>query len=120
MHPARGIAATIGDIDAASDEQELRAGVNRARQAVVAELTAHTPTLTLAAAWAEVMRQSVATAARLGAGGHSPGCTGFVFGRVARGEALPGSDVETLIALDDDVEEAAKTAVLGLAADVHA
>jgi CBS domain-containing protein len=120
MHPGRGIAATIGDIDAASDEQELRAGVNRARQAVVAELTAHTPTLTLAAAWSEVMRQSVATAARLVSGGNSPGCTWFVSGSVARGEAIPGSDVETLIALDDDVEEAAKTAVLGLAADVHA
>jgi CBS domain-containing protein len=120
MHPGRGIAATIGDIDGASDEQDLRAGVDRARREVAAELTAHTPTLTLAAAWSEVMRRSVATAARLVSGENSPGWTWFVSGSVARGEAIPGSDVETLIALDDDIDEAGKTAALALAADVHA
>jgi CBS domain-containing protein len=120
MHSERGIAATIADIDAASDEPELRAGVDRARAAVVAELNAHTPTLTLAAAWSEVMRHSVATGARLVSGGRSPGWTWFVSGSVGRGEAIPGSDVETLIALDDDVDEAGKAEVLSLAADVHA
>jgi len=115
-----GIAATIGDIDAASDEPELRAGVLRAREAVAAELAAHTPTLTLAAAWSEVMRRSVATAARLVAGDTPLGWTWFVSGSVARGEAIPGSDVETLIALDDGVDDAGKSEVLTLAADVHA
>src|ERR1700687_6090037 len=90
MHPGRGIAATIGDIDGASDEQDLRAGVDRARREVAAELTAHTPTLTLAAAWSEVMRRSVATAARLVSGENSPGWTWFVSGSVPRGEALRG------------------------------
>lgn len=115
-----GIAATIGDIDAASDEPRLRAGVLRAREAVAAELAAHTPTLALAAAWSEVLRQSVATAARLIAGDKPLGWTWFVSGSVARGEAIPGSDVETLIALDDDVDDAGKNEVLALAADVHA
>jgi CBS domain-containing protein len=115
-----GIAATIADIDAASDEPQLRAGVLRAREAVAAELAAHTPTLTLAAAWSEVMRQSVATAARLIAAGKPLVWTWFVSGSVARGEAIPGSDVETLIALDDGVDDAGKSEVLALAADVHA
>jgi CBS domain-containing protein len=115
-----GIAATLGDIDAASDEAQLRAGVLRAREAVAAELAAHTPTLTLAAAWSEVLRQSVATAARLIAGGKPPGWTWFVTGSVARGEAIPGSDIETLIALDDRVDEPGKGQALALAADVHA
>jgi Putative nucleotidyltransferase DUF294 len=45
--------------------------------------------------------------------------TWFVSGGVARGEAIPGSDVEILIVLDDDVDEAGKTEMLALAADVH-
>jgi CBS domain-containing protein len=66
-----------------------------------------------------VLRQSVATAARLIAGDQPPGWAWFVSGSVARGEAIPGSDVETLIALDDSVDDAGKSAVLTLAADVH-
>jgi CBS domain-containing protein len=38
--------------------------------------------------------------------------TWFVSGGVARGEAIPGSDVEILIVLDDDVDEAGKTEML--------
>jgi CBS domain-containing protein len=118
-HSERGIAATIPDIDAAGDEQEMLAGVLRARAAVAAELRAHTPTLTLAAAWSEVMRRSVATAARLVAGDKQPGWAWFVSGSVARGEAIPGSDVETLIALDDTIDDVGKSDALALAADVH-
>ncbi|WP_210085628.1 hypothetical protein [Mycobacterium sp. OAE908] len=115
-----GIAATIGDIDAAVDEPALRAGVLGAREAVAAELAAHTPTLTLAAAWSEVLRRSVAAAARLIADGRPLGWTWFVSGSVARGEAIPGSDVETLIALDDGLGDEDKAEALALAADVHA
>jgi len=115
-----GIAATIGDIDAAVDEPALRAGVLGARQAVAGELAAHTPTLTLAAAWSEVLRRSVAAAARLIADGRPLGWTWFVSGSVARGEAIPGSDVETLIALDDGRGDEDKAEMLALAADVHA
>jgi len=49
----KGIAASIRDIDAAGDEAQMRAGVHGAREAVAVELAAHTPTLTLAAAWSE-------------------------------------------------------------------
>ncbi len=72
---SRGLMATIAEIDAASDEAMLRAAVKRAQQAVVAELGGHTPTPTLAAAWSEAMRTTVATTARLvatAAAGASP------------------------------------------------
>lgn len=49
----RGISATIGDIDAASDEVGLRAGVDQALAAVATELRAHTPAAALAGAWSE-------------------------------------------------------------------
>lgn len=118
-HPERGIAATLRVIDAAADEHMLRAGVQRAREAVIIALNAHTPTLTLAAAWSEVLRQSVATAARLAADGRALRWTWFVSGSVARGEAIPGSDLETLISLDDDVTEDEKAEALQLAAAAH-
>jgi CBS domain-containing protein len=113
------IAATIGDLDAASDEALLRAGMERAQTAFRAELT-RTPALTLAAAWSEVLRHGVATAARL-CGDVDPGeWTWFVSGSVGRGEAAPGSDVETMIVLADSVDEAGKVALLSHAAGVHA
>jgi signal-transduction protein with cAMP-binding, CBS, and nucleotidyltransferase domain len=61
----RGIAATIGDIDASSDEAQLRAGMERGLAAVAAELRAHTPAPALAAAWSEVLRHGLATAVDL-------------------------------------------------------
>lgn len=120
MHAKRGIAATIADIDAASEEAGLVAGIEQARLAVIAELRAHTPTLTLAAAWSEVLRHSVASATRLVAGDASLGWTWVVSGSVGRGEAIPGSDVETLMVVDDEVDDAGKTDLMARAADVHA
>lgn len=121
---SRGLIATIADIDRAGDEAMLRTAVKRAQQAVAAQLGRHTPTLTLAAAWSEAMRSTVATASRLvanaAAGGAQPRWTWFVSGSVGRGEAVPGSDVETLIALADDVDDEGKTHALTLAAEVHA
>jgi CBS domain-containing protein len=114
----RGIAATIGDIDAASDEAQLRAGMERALAAVGTEVSAHTPALTLAAAWSEVLQHGVATGVRLVSG--STDWTWFVSGSVARGEAAPGSDVETMVALDDSVNDDGKTELLARAAEVHA
>ena len=115
----RGIAAAVAEIDGASNEAMLLAAVKGARQAVAAELGRHTPTLAVAAGWSEAMRTTVATAARLVAGGESPRWTWFVSGSVGRGEAVPGSDVETLIALADDVDDAGKSHALTLAAEVH-
>jgi len=115
-----GIAATIGNIDAASDEPLLRAGIELAFEAVATELRAHTPAATLAAAWSEVLRHGVGAAARIGSGPEAPQWAWFVSGSGARGEAAPGSDVETMVVLADAVDEDAKTALLARAADVHA
>jgi CBS domain-containing protein len=114
---ARKIAATIGELDAASDEALLRAGMDAALAAVGAELRAHTPAAALAGAWSEVLRHGVAAAVRLAG---PADWTWFVSGSVARGEAAPGSDVETMVALGDAVTDDAKTALLSRAADVHA
>jgi CBS domain-containing protein len=116
----RGIAVTIGDIDAASDESVLRAGIDRAHEAIRVELAAHTPALTLAAAWSEVLRHSVAAGARLVVGAGETRWTWFVSGSVARGEAAPGSDVETMIALDNTMVDAEKAELMARAAEVHA
>jgi CBS domain-containing protein len=113
----RVIAATIGGLDAASDEALLRAGMTAALGAVGAELRAHTPAATLAAAWSEVLRHGVAAAVRLAG---PADWTWFVSGSVARGEAAPGSDVETMVALGDSVDDVTKTALLARAAGVHA
>jgi CBS domain-containing protein len=93
--------------------------MDRARAAVGAEL-AHAPAMTLAAAWSEVLRHGVATAARLCAGVDPKDWAWFVSGSVARGEAAPGSDVETMIVLADSVDDAGKAEVLARAAEVHA
>jgi CBS domain-containing protein len=119
VHPSgRGIAATIGDIDVASDEALLRAGFDRSLAAVAAELRAHTPAAALAGAWSEVLRHGVATAARLASG--QADWTWFVSGSVARGEAVPGSDVETMVAIGDAVDDEGKAELLCRAAEVHA
>ncbi len=119
VHPSgRGIAATIGDIDVASDEALLRAGIDRSLAAVAAELRAHTPAAALAGAWSEVLRHGVATAARLASG--QADWTWFVSGSVARGEAVPGSDVETMVAIGDAVDDEGKAELLCRAAEVHA
>ena len=114
------IAATISDIDAADDEHLLRTGFDRAREAVRAELAAHTPALTLAAAWSEVLLHGVAAGVRLIGGPDEAPWTWFVSGSVARGEAAPGSDVETLVALEDTVDDAEKVELMARAAEVHA
>ena len=113
-----GIAASLRDIDAASDRPGLLAGVDTALDAVRAELAAHTPALTLAGAWSEVLRHSVAAAIRVAAPGQP--WTWYLSGSVARGEAAPGSDVETMAVLHDDVDDATKTVLLARAAEVHA
>ena len=113
-----GIAASLRDIDAASDRPGLLAGVDTALDAVRAELSAHTPAMTLAGAWSEVLAHSVATAIRVAAPDQP--WTWYLSGSVARGEAAPGSDVETMVVLRDDVDEATKAVLLTRAAEVHA
>jgi CBS domain-containing protein len=120
LPPGQGIAASIGEIDAAGDEATLRAGVERAQDVIAAELRAHTPAVTLAAAWSEVLRHGVAAAARLADGTDGAAWTWFVSGSVGRCEAAPGSDVETMIVLGDAVTDDDKDALMRRAADVHA
>lgn len=119
--PRGGIVATIAEIDAAPDEATLQAMLGRARAAVAAEWDRRaTPTPALAAAWSEAMRTTVATVARLVGRAEAPAWTWFVSGAVGRGEAVPGSRLETLVSLSDDVDDAGKARALVLAADVHA
>jgi CBS domain-containing protein len=113
----RTIAATIGEIDASTDEALLRAGIDAAVTAIVAELRAHTPAAALAAAWANVLGHGMAAGVRLAG---PADWTWFVSGSVARGESAPGSDVETMVALGDSVSAEDKAALLSRAADVHA
>ena len=95
--------------------------LGRARAAVAAEWDRRaTPTPALAAAWSEAMRTTVATVARLVGRAEAPAWTWFVSGAVGRGEAVPGSRLETLVSLSDDVDDAGKARALVLAADVHA
>ncbi len=91
--------------------------MDAALAAVAAELRANTPAGALAGVWSEVLRHGVAAAVRLAG---PADWTWFVSGSVARGEAAPGSDVETMVALGDAVDDDAKTALLSRAADVHA
>ncbi|MCW2651724.1 MAG: hypothetical protein JWR32_2700 [Mycobacterium sp.] len=112
-------AAVVADIDVATDEPRLLAALDSARRTAVAALGAHTPALTLADGWSQVMMHALAAATRLATIEAIP-WTWFVSGSVGRREAIPGSDIETLIALDDDVGPDTKSTAMVLAADVHA
>jgi CBS domain-containing protein len=118
MGAQRAVAAVIGQIDAAGDESALLKGIDGALDAVRGELAEHTPAAALAAAWSEVLRHSLAAGVRL-VGADAP-WTWYVSGSVARGEAAPGSDVETIVVLDDGVDEEAKAELQTRAAEVHA
>ncbi|MBA0046913.1 putative nucleotidyltransferase substrate binding domain-containing protein [Mycobacterium sp. NPDC050853] len=118
--PENGIAEVIAQIDTADDEAAFCTALGAARMVIALEVRARTPELALAAAWSEALRHSVRTAARLVTDGMNPGWTWFVSGSVARGEAAPGSDIETLIAVDDSVDADGKTHIMDLAARVHA
>ncbi len=72
----------------------------------------------MAAAWSEVLAHGVSAGVRLTTG--AADWTWFVSGSVARREAAPGSDVETMVALGDSVDAADKAELLVRAADVHA
>jgi len=118
--PANGIAQAIAQIDTADGEAEFCTAVGAARMVIALEVRVRTPEAVLAAAWSEALRHSIRTAARLVTGGVDPGWTWFVSGSVARGEAAPGSDIETLLAIDDAVDADGKTHLMELAARVHA
>ncbi|MDX1879701.1 DUF294 nucleotidyltransferase-like domain-containing protein [Mycolicibacterium sp. 141076] len=109
-----GVDATLAAIHAAGGEDALRSGIELGLHAVRAAARASAPAAEIAAAWSQVLRSGVAAAVRLTPG---PSCSWFVSGSVARGEAVAGSDVETLVVLADD---AARDDALAAAAQVHA
>lgn len=110
----RDLAESVAALDAATDEDGLRAGMEQAAATVTGESRAHAPAL--AAAWSTVLRHGVAAGLRLAG---PADWTWFVSGSVGRGEAVPGSDVETMIVLDDGVDDDGKAALLTRAAQVH-
>lgn len=109
-----GVDAAVAAIHAADGEDALRTGIEQGLQAARAAARASTPAVDVAAAWSQVLRSAVAAAVRVTPG---PSWSWFVSGSVARGEAVAGSDVETLVVLPDD---AARDEALAAAAQVHA
>jgi CBS domain-containing protein len=113
-HP--DLAALTGPVDAATDDDALRAALTHAAGSLV-----RSPRSSAAAElWSAVLRHGVAAGTRLVAGASPPHWVWLTSGSAARGEAVPGSDVETLVVLDDDVSDADKADALGRAAEVHA
>ncbi|BBZ06633.1 hypothetical protein MDOR_08020 [Mycolicibacterium doricum] len=109
------IAARIARVDAAADDEQLRAAIDRAQAAILAERRASATAL--ATAWSTVLLRGVAAGVRLAAG--AADWTWYASGSAARGEAVPRSDVETMVVLGDTVGPDEKSSYLSRAADVH-
>ena len=110
MPPGHDLAQTVAALDTCVDEAGLRAEIDRA----VAGLTRRPEQ---SAAWSAVLRRAVAAAVRLVEPADWTWC---VSGSVARGEAVPGSDVETMVMLGDGIGDDEKADLLTRAAQVHA
>lgn len=110
MPPAHDLSQSAAALDECADEAAVRAEIDRA----VAALTRRPER---SEAWSAVLRHAVAAGVRLV---EPADWTWFVSGSVARGEAVPGSDVETLVMLGDRVVDAEKADLLARAAQVHA
>lgn len=110
MPPAHDLALSVAALDGCADEAGLRAEITRAA-------TSLTRRPEQSQAWSEVLRQAVAAGVRLV---EPADWMWFVSGSVARGEAVPGSDVETMVILGDGISDTAKTDLLARAAQVHA
>lgn len=106
-------------IDDACDEAGLRDAVRDAA-AVTAAAFRSTPVLELSSRWSEMQCRAVASAVRLVPATAGLSWAWFVSGSVARGEAAPGSDVESMLVVGDDVDDDGKSTMLERAAAVHA
>lgn len=102
-------------IDGAVDETALRAGFDDAVWAIRAAGRAGATGADLGVGWSTVLQGCVASAARLVTTDQR--WSWFVSGSAARGEAVPGSDVETLVLLGEDAGDVA--ALLARAAEAH-
>ncbi|MDT5091473.1 MAG: hypothetical protein QOH60_836 [Mycobacterium sp.] len=109
---------SLAAIDDACDEAALRSAVQGAAAAVATGSRANP--IELASRWADALRHAVSAAVRLVPGTAELSWAWYVSGSVARGEAAPGSDLETMLVIGDDVDEDGKAGMLARAADVHA
>ncbi|MBP2453428.1 putative nucleotidyltransferase substrate binding domain-containing protein [Mycolicibacterium lutetiense] len=101
-----------GRIASAASESELVAATASAHEAVRKVFDARAGAASVAAAWSAVARAALTTAARLV--DHRGGW--YASGSVGRGDALPGSDLETLVVRSPDVTS---DAALAQAVHVH-
>ena len=101
----------------ASDDAALVAAVGSARRVVVEARRDGIPATRLAASWSAIARTAIASATQFGVPAGGSDITWFVSGSTARDEALPGSDVESLLSIDDRTDPAI---AMAHAASVHA
>lgn len=99
-------------IASAADESDLVTAAAAARDAVTKVIDTRVGAASVAESWSAVARAALSTAARLVA----PGSHWYASGSVGRGDALPGSDLETLAIRDPDVTA---ESALAQAAHVH-
>ncbi|MCG7594600.1 putative nucleotidyltransferase substrate binding domain-containing protein [Mycobacterium sp. PSTR-4-N] len=110
MSHGHDLAQTVAALDMCADEAALRAEITRAMAGLTRRPEA-------SQAWSAVLRRAVAAAVRVV---EPADWTWFVSGSVARGEAVPGSDVETMVMLGEGVGDPEKADLLARAAQVHA
>ncbi|MFV8053121.1 putative nucleotidyltransferase substrate binding domain-containing protein [Mycobacterium sp. 48b] len=96
----------------AAGESELVTAAAAAHDAVKMVIDTRVGAASVAEAWSAVSRAALSTAARL----VSPGIAWYASGSVGRGDALPGSDLETLVVRGADVTA---ESALAQAAHVH-
>ncbi|WP_019343229.1 MULTISPECIES: putative nucleotidyltransferase substrate binding domain-containing protein [Mycolicibacterium] len=91
--------AACGRIASAGGENDLVTAAAAAHDAVRTVIDSRPGAASLAQAWSAVARAALSTAARLVA----PGIRWYASGSVGRGDALPGSDLETVAVRGDDI-----------------
>ncbi len=99
-------------IAAAATESDLVTAAATAHDAVKQVIDTRVGAASVAEAWSAVARAALSTAARLVA----PGMDWYASGSVGRGDALPGSDLETVVVRSSD---ATAESALAQAAHVH-
>lgn len=86
-------------IASADSEGDLVTAAAAAHDAVTKVIDTRVGAASVAEAWSAVVRAALSTAARL----VTPGLYWYTSGSVGRGDALPGSDLETLVVRSPDV-----------------
>lgn len=98
---------------AAVSEHDLISGAAQAHDAVTAFIAARSGAATVAESWSALVREALNAAARLVG---TNGGVWYASGSVGRGDALPGSDLETVFVR---AEDSTPDAALAHAAQVH-